>query len=206
MPGGGVNVDDLMSKLQNVLNDEESMKQIQELAGMLSSEMQESQSQPPASPVPASGSSSSNQQDSGGPDLSQLLSKLGGMFSGGNEKVKNNVPSVSPGQPASGQNQTGSFDLSGLLSGLGANSGQSGSQNAPAQPSFDMGKLLQLQGILAQANKSDKNVELLLALRPLLKEENQQKIDRLIKIFKLFAVYPALKESGLLGGDLFGLL
>ena len=112
MPGGGVNVDDLMSKLQNVLNDEESMKQIQELAGMLSSEMQESQSQPPASPVPASGSSSSNQQDSGGPDLSQLLSKLGGMFSGGNETVKNNVPSVSPGQPASGQNQTGSFDLS----------------------------------------------------------------------------------------------
>lgn len=59
---------------------------------------------------------------------------------------------------------------------------------------------------MAQSNKSDKNVELLLALKPLLKEENQAKIDRLIKIFKFFAVYPALKESGLLGGDLFGLL
>lgn len=48
-------------------------------------------------------------------------------------------------------------------------------------------------------------MNLLLALRPLLKEENQAKIDRLIKVFKLFAVYPALKESGLLGGDLLGL-
>ena len=65
---------------------------------------------------------------------------------------------------------------------------------------------MQLTSIISQANKSDKNVELLLALKPLLKEENQAKIDRLIKIFKLFAIYPLLKESGLLGGDLFGLL
>ena len=59
---------------------------------------------------------------------------------------------------------------------------------------------------MQQANTHDKNVDLLLALKPLLKEENQAKIDRLIKIFRLFAIYPALKESGLLGGDLFGLL
>ena len=38
-----------------------------------------------------------------------------------------------------------------------------------------------------------------------IKEENQIKIDRLVKIFRLFAIYPALKESGLLGGDLFGI-
>ena len=66
--------------------------------------------------------------------------------------------------------------------------------------------LMQLGTVISSANKSDKNVDLLLALRPLLKEENQVKIDRLVKIFKLFAIYPALKESGLLGGDLFGLL
>ena len=71
---------------------------------------------------------------------------------------------------------------------------------------LDVARLLQLQAIMQQANKHDKNVDLLLALKPLLKEENQVKIDRVIKIFKLFAIYPALKESGLLGGDLFGLL
>jgi hypothetical protein len=70
----------------------------------------------------------------------------------------------------------------------------------------DITKLLKLQAIMQQANTHDKNVDLLLALKPLLKEENQAKIDRLIKIFRLFAIYPALKESGLLGGDLFGLL
>ena len=82
-------------------------------------------------------------------------------------------------------------------------------QAQPVQPTgngLDVSKLLALQTIMQQANKQDKNVDLLLALRPLLKEENQAKIDRLIKIFRLFAVYPALKESGLLGGDLFGLL
>lgn len=64
---------------------------------------------------------------------------------------------------------------------------------------------MKIQSIMQSASKPDKNIQLLLALRPLLKEENQAKIDSLIKIFKLFAVYPALKESGLLGGDLLGI-
>lgn len=63
---------------------------------------------------------------------------------------------------------------------------------------------MKIQSIMQSASKPDKNIQLLLALRPLLKEENQAKIDRLIK-YSSFAVYPALKESGLLGGDLLGL-
>ena len=143
-------MDELMSKLQSVLNDEQSMKQLSEIAGMLSQGQDD-------------GKSESSQQ----PDLSQLLSSLG----------------------------TGSQQ-----------------QSAPPPPSPagmgspDITKLLKLQAIMQQANTHDKNVDLLLALKPLLKEENQAKIDRLIKIFRLFAIYPALKESGLLGGDLFGLL
>ena len=139
---------DLMSKLQSVLGDEQSMKQLSEIASALSSETPE---QAPAN----------NAQ----PDFSQLLKSL------------NLEQAQQTAQPA-----------------------------APAGNGLDVSKLLALQTIMQQANKQDKNVDLLLALRPLLKEENQAKIDRLIKIFKLFAVYPALKESGLLGGDLFGLL
>ena len=82
-------------------------------------------------------------------------------------------------------------------------------ESKPAQATqaggLDIAKLMKIQSIMQSASKPDKNIQLLLALRPLLKEENQAKIDRLIKIFKLFAVYPALKESGLLGGDLLGL-
>ncbi len=147
-----------MNKLQSVLNDEESMKQIKELADMLTSEGQNGQAmqdmpqqqtaQPPA-------------------DFSQLLQSLGGMM--------NSQPQSPP-------------------------------QSQPSAPSFDIAKIMKLQGIMQSASKPDKNIDLLMALRPLLKEENQGKIDRLVKIFKLFAIYPALKESGLLGGDLFGLL
>lgn len=143
-----------MNKIQNVLNDEESMKQIKELADMLTADNggQGEQGEMPT-------------QSPQNMDFSQLFQSLGG---------------VSP--PA---------------------------ENKPAQApqagGFDIAKLMKIQSIMQTASKPDKNIQLLLALRPLLKEENQAKIDRLIKIFKLFAVYPALKESGLLGGDLLGL-
>ena len=151
---GGL-MDDLMSKIQNVLNDEESMKQIKELAGMLGSELNTEEQQ-----------ENTVQADST-PDFSKLIAGLGGMMNNDNSTT----------QPQS--NPAGNIDIQ---------------------------KLIQLGTVISSANKSDKNVDLLLALKPLLKEENQLKIDRLIKIFQLFAVYPALKESGLLGGDLFGLL
>lgn len=136
-------MEELMQKLQSVLNDEQSMKQLSELAGALSGDAENS---------------------SASPDISQLLGSLG---------------------------QADSFKSA---------------ESKPAADGLDVARLLQLQAIMQQANKHDKNVDLLLALKPLLKEENQVKIDRVIKIFKLFAIYPALKESGLLGGDLFGLL
>ena len=125
---------DLMSKLQSVLGDEQSMKQLSEIASALSSETPEQ-------------ASAGNAQ----PDFSQLLKSL-------------NLEQPQQAQPA-----------------------------APAGNGLDVSKLLALQTIMQQANRQDKNVDLLLALRPLLKEENQAKIDRLIKIFRLFAVYPALK-------------
>lgn len=145
-----------MNKIQNVLNDEESMKQIKELADMLTADNggqgeQGGQSEAPQSPRNT--------------DFSQLLQSLGGV----------SPPAESKPVQAT---QTGGLDIA---------------------------KLMKIQSIMQSASKPDKNIQLLLALRPLLKEENQAKIDRLIKIFKLFAVYPALKESGLLGGDLLGL-
>lgn len=148
-------MDDLMNKLQSVLNDEESMKQIKELADMLSGETTGASENPPAV--------QKNPPKNNSVDFSQFLKNLGGETSS---------------QP---QNQGQSI------------------------PDIDISKLMQLTSLISSANKQDKNVDLLLALKPLLKEENQVKIDRLVKIFKLFAIYPAIKESGLLGGDFFGL-
>ena len=127
-------MDDMMSKIQDVLNDEESMNQIKKLAEMF-------------------GSSGEM------PDLSSIL-----------------------------------------------NSGQNNSDNPSENIGFDPSKLLALQGIMAQANKKDQNIDFLYALKPLLKTESQVKVDRISKIFKLIAIWPLIKESGLLGGDLFDIL
>ena len=71
---------------------------------------------------------------------------------------------------------------------------------------LDISKLMEISRIMEKAGQNDKNIELLIALKPHLKQETQQKADRLVKIFRLMALYPLLKESGLLGGDLSGLL
>ncbi len=74
----------------------------------------------------------------------------------------------------------------------------------PTSPTPDITKLMEFSKLLETASKTDKNTELILALKPHLKAETQQKADRLVKIFKLLSVYPLLKDSGLLGGDFSG--
>ena len=54
----------------------------------------------------------------------------------------------------------------------------------------------------ASPSNNDKNAEFLLALKPLLREERQSKVDKAVKMLKLFTVWTVLKDSGLLN-DLF---
>lgn len=134
-------MDDIVSKLQGVLGDENAMAQISELAKMLSS-------------------SSEPEQQNGGSNegLSQLSSLLGG--------------SPPPGQQSGG---------------------------------IDPATMLKLGSVISAATSNDDSVNLLLALKPMVSKEKQAKIDRVISVFRLLAAYPALKESGLLGGEGLGL-
>lgn len=120
-------MDDIMSKFQEVLSDEESMKQLSELAQMFSSSAAEE------------GESSE------------------------------------------------SVDT------------QSENENSFGNPfgDFDIAKIFQIQQIMSSVSE-DKNTGLLLALKPILKEERQHKVDKAIKMLKLYAVWTALKESGML--------
>lgn len=56
-------------------------------------------------------------------------------------------------------------------------------------------KLFALAETLEQPNDSER---FLLALKPLLREENRAKIDSAIRLMKLFTVLPLLRESGFL--------
>lgn len=71
---------------------------------------------------------------------------------------------------------------------------QSDSGNSP--PDIDPAAIMKLMSGLSQ---NDKNCELLIALRPLLSEEKRPKVDKAVKLLRLFNVYTELKESGAIG-------
>ena len=52
--------------------------------------------------------------------------------------------------------------------------------------------------MLSSISEKDKNAELLLALRPHLKEEKQKRVDKAIKLLKIIAIWNMAKENGLL--------
>lgn len=114
-----------------------------------------------------------------------------------------------PSQPSQTEASGGSPpDISAMLSSL-LSSPQTAEPVSPPptaaqQNTPDISKLMQLMNVISSSGKGDKNITLLLSLKPLLREENQAKIDRLVKIFKLMSAYPLIRDSGLLGGDLFG--
>ena len=127
-----------MGKIGELLSDEESVKQLSELAQMLMTETASGQESGETE------ESSSNDNDSSGENAES--SEDGGAFSGG----------------------------------------------------FDLGALMKLQGIMGAMTQKDKNSELLLALKPHLREERQEKVDKAIKMLKLLAVWNIIKDSGML--------
>ncbi len=62
----------------------------------------------------------------------------------------------------------------------------------------DIEMMMKIAELAGSMNTSDKNTELLLALRPHLSIEKQQKLDKAVKMLKLVSVYEAAKESGML--------
>ncbi len=64
---------------------------------------------------------------------------------------------------------------------------------------LDPNMLVTLMSLFESMNKTDDNERLLLALKPLLREENRAKIDTAVRFMKLFSLLPVLKESGVLG-------
>ena len=62
----------------------------------------------------------------------------------------------------------------------------------------DITKIMQLTELMGTFSQNDKNTELLIALKPHLKEERQQKFEKAVKILKLLSVWNVARESGLL--------
>lgn len=69
--------------------------------------------------------------------------------------------------------------------------------NSANSSGFDIGMIFKIQEIMSAA-KSDKNSELIMALKPHLSPEKQEKADKAVKFMKMFALWETLKSSGML--------
>lgn len=65
---------------------------------------------------------------------------------------------------------------------------------------IDIEAIMKLGEMLQSMNTSDKNTQLLLALKPHLRPENRQKVDNALRLMKIINILPLLKESGILNG------
>ena len=63
---------------------------------------------------------------------------------------------------------------------------------------IDIDTILKIGEIMSKLSETDKNTELLLALKPHLSKENQDKVDKALMFLKIMTILPLLKESGLL--------
>ncbi len=64
---------------------------------------------------------------------------------------------------------------------------------------LDIEQLMKIMSVLGSMNEHDDNERFLLALKPLLREENRPKIDSALKLLKISALLPLLRDSGILG-------
>lgn len=62
---------------------------------------------------------------------------------------------------------------------------------------LDPEMLLKMMSLFETLNQPDDNERFLLALKPLLREENRAKIDSAVRFLKLFTLLPLIKEAGL---------
>ena len=133
--------------------------------------------------------------------MQQLQSMANALGLGSNPQPTPPAPPANGGIDASA--------LAGVLSTLGAANPPA---PAPAQPALGgvTPELLQtvsrLMPLLSQINREDDSTRLLQALRPLLSEKRQKKLDEAAKILQMMRLMPLLKDSGLFSGLLSGLL
>lgn len=163
-------MEDLSARLGQILNDPQSLAQLQSMAAALglgqgqnfttfNNTQNSVQNQPPAT--------------GGGLDLSRLAALLGG-----GAAQPQPPPQPQPAPMGGGGSGLGALGLLGGLLGRGGG-GTGGRQE-------------------------DKNVQLLRALKPHMSPSRQNRVDEAIRLLQLFALLPALRDSGLLAGLLGG--
>ena len=77
------------------------------------------------------------------------------------------------------------------------------SQDGGLFSGLDLGSMAKIAGLLSAAGNTSDDEKLLMALKPLLREENRGKVDTAMRLLKLIELLPLLKESGILSSHRF---
>jgi len=97
-------------------------------------------------------------------------------------------------------------DIKNLISNFSANSNDDGNSNkedvssnsSSSIPEFDMATMMKMKKIIDSMNsgKDDPRANLLLSLKPYLKESRKSKVDQYIQIFKMGKAFEILSPLG----------
>lgn len=95
--------------------------------------------------------------------------------------------------------------IKGLSGLLGQNSSkpqeanQESKQDNSSLPPDAMNMIMKIMPLLSNINQEDDNTRLLMALRPMLKEPRQKKVDDSIRMMNMMKVMPLLKSQDIFG-------
>lgn len=87
------------------------------------------------------------------------------------------------------------------IQAMASSLGLSGEASPPPvnKPSAELSNLSTLAPLLTMGQQEDDSTRLLMALRPLLSAEKQDKLDKALKMLRLMRMIPLIKDSGILG-------
>ncbi|MBE6833230.1 hypothetical protein [Faecalispora sporosphaeroides] len=201
-------MDDLSSKINELLSDPQAMQQLNSLAASLG--LGNSTPNPPTSPGQNAPAGNNPLQ---GLDLSSLAGLLGNAGSaapgGGNipqsPGAAGGLDTAKLGSLLSSLGGAGGLNaLSGLLGGggggggLGALTGLLGGGVGGGLDSDTLQVVSKILPLLSTFRQEDNNTRLLHALRPLLGPERQKKVDEAIKMLSMLRLLPVLRGQGIL--------
>lgn len=97
-------------------------------------------------------------------------------------------------------------ELAAMLQGSGGNEGGETPVSAPANETppvpllggIEPSMLLKMGELLRNSGDSDKNTALLMALRPHLGTQRQQRVDKALRLMKLWVVFQTMQKTGML--------
>ncbi len=118
----------------------------------------------------------------------------------GDDKIQSLEQTQSNENDLQNESNNNNFDVEGILNNLIQNkNGEHINLNKDQiEIPFNMDVILKLKNAMSIMNQDDKNIAFLRALRDLLDDSRQQKVDNAIKIMRIVKLLPLIKDLNIL--------